>query len=219
MVLWGWVSWFDCFLSWKGCTNGVDWLVLSLDMMIMSVDELVLDELLYGCNAWICVDCGCTSLDWFHCLSVLSILSLLFLMLPISYAQWFGCADCHSLIPLLSLIEYMLSAYYAEVCILYPQYHDYDGWLWLTLSSDYLMLLHVSCDIQTSLLDMELLSSGLLLILWFLVYMCLRVDCLMVCQMWQPSKCMLWAWSTHGVHGRRERGWLDCWEWKMVVWL
>ena len=29
---------------------------------------------------------------------------LLFLMLPISYAQWFGCANCHSLIPLFSLL-------------------------------------------------------------------------------------------------------------------
>ena len=93
MVLWGWVSCFDCFLSCKGGTNGVDWLDLPLDLMILNVDELVLDELVYGCNAWICVDCGCTSLDWFHCLSVLSILFLLFLMLPISYAQWFGCAD------------------------------------------------------------------------------------------------------------------------------
>ena len=186
--------------------------------MILNVDELVLDELVYGCNPWICVDCGCTSLDWFHCLSVLSILSLLFLMLPISYAQWFGYADCHSLIPL-SLIESMLSAYYAEVCILYPQYHDCDAGLWLTLSSGYLMLLHVSCDIKTSLLVVVLSPSGLMLILWFLVYMCLRVDCLMVCQMWQPLKCMLWAWSTHGVHGGRERRWLDCLEWKMIVWL
>ena len=219
MVLWGWVSCFDCFLSCEGGTNGVDWLDLSLDLMILNVDELVLDELLYGCNAWICVDRGCTSLDWFHCLSVLSILFLLFLMLPISYAQWFGYADCHSLIPLLSLIESMLSAYYAEVYILYPQYDDYDAGLWWTLSSGYLMLLHVSCDIQTSLLVVMWFPSGLMLILWFLVYMCLRVDCLVMCWMWQPLKCILWAWSTHGVHGGRERRWLDCWEWKMVVWL
>ena len=95
---------------------------------------------------------------------------------------------------------------------------DCDAGLWLTLSSGYLMLLHVSCDILTSLLVL-LFPSGLLLILWFLVYMCLHVDCLMVCCMWQPLKCMLWAWSTHGVHGRCERGWLDRWEWKMVVWL
>ena len=51
------------------------------------------------------------------------------------------------------------------------------------------------------------------------VGVCLRVDCLVMHCMWQPSKCMLWAWSTHGVHGRCERGWLDCWEWKMAVWL
>ena len=57
------MSCFDCFLSWKGGTNGVDWLDLPLDLMILNVDELMLDELLYGCNAWICVDCGCTSLD------------------------------------------------------------------------------------------------------------------------------------------------------------
>ena len=57
------MSCFDCFLSCKGGTNGVDWLDLPLDMMILNVDELVLDELLYECNAWICVDCGCTSLD------------------------------------------------------------------------------------------------------------------------------------------------------------
>ena len=50
------MSCFDCFLSRNGGTNGVDWLVLSLDLMILNVDELVLDELLYGCNAWICVD-------------------------------------------------------------------------------------------------------------------------------------------------------------------
>ena len=219
MVLWGWVSCFDCFLSWKGGANGVDWLVLPLDLMILNVGELVLDVLLYVCNAWICVDCGCTSLAWFHCLSVLSILFLLFLMLPISYVQWFGCADCHSLIPLLSLIESMLSVSYAEVCILYPQYHDCDAGLWWTLSSDCLMLLHVSCDIQTSLLVVMCLPSGLMLILWSLMYMCLRVDCLVMRCMWQPLKCVLWAWSTHGVHGRCERRWLDCWEWKIVVWL
>ena len=57
------MSCFDCLLSCKGGTNGVDWLVLSLDLMILNVDELVLDELVYGYNAWICVDCGCTSLD------------------------------------------------------------------------------------------------------------------------------------------------------------
>ena len=57
------MSWFDCFLSRRGGTNGVDWLDLPLDMMILNVDELVLDELLYECDAWICVDCGCTSLD------------------------------------------------------------------------------------------------------------------------------------------------------------
>ena len=183
MVLWGWVSCFDCFLSWKGGTNVVDWLDLPLDMMILNVDELVLDELVYGYNAWICVDCGCTSLDWFHSLSVLSILFLLFLMLPISYAQWFRCADCHSLIPLYSLIEFMLSAYYAELLTLYPQYHDCDAGLWLPPSSGCLMLLHVFCDIQTSLLVVIWLPSGLLLILWSLVYICLRVDCLVMCCM------------------------------------
>ena len=57
------MSCFDCFLSRKGGTNGVDWLDLLLDLMILNVDELVLDELVYGCNPWICVDCGCTSLD------------------------------------------------------------------------------------------------------------------------------------------------------------
>ena len=57
------MSCFDCFLSCEGGTNVVDWLDLSLDLMILNVDELVLDELLYGCDAWICVDCGCTSLD------------------------------------------------------------------------------------------------------------------------------------------------------------
>ena len=81
------MSCFDCFLSCEGGTNEVDWLDLPLDLMILNVGELVLDELLYGCNAWICVDCGCTSLDCFHCLSVLSILFLLFLMLSISYAE------------------------------------------------------------------------------------------------------------------------------------
>ena len=81
------MSWFDCFLSRRGGTNEVDWLDVPLDLMILIVDELVLDELPYGCNAWICGDCGCTSLDCFHCLSVLSILFLLFLMLSISYAQ------------------------------------------------------------------------------------------------------------------------------------
>ena len=57
------MSCLNCLLCRKGGTNGVDWLVLSLDLMILNVDELVLDELLYGCNAWICVDCCCTSLD------------------------------------------------------------------------------------------------------------------------------------------------------------
>ena len=219
MVLWGWVSCSDCFLSWKGGTNGVDWLDLPLDLMILNADELVLDELLYGYNAWICVDCGCTSLDWFHCLIRLIYPFLLFLMLPISYAQWFGYADCHSLIPLLSLIESMSSVSYAEVCIQCPQYHDFDATLWLTLLCDCLTLLHVSCDIQTSPLVVIFFPSGLMLILWSLVYMCLRVGCLMMCCMWQPLKCMLWAWSTHGVHGGRERRWLDCWEWMLIVWL
>ena len=219
MVLWGWVSCFDCFLSWKSGTNGVDWLVLLLDMMIFNVGKLVLDELLYECNAWICVDRGCTSLDWFHCLICLIYPFLLFLMLPISYAQWCGCDDRHSLFPLYSLMESMLSAYYAEGCILYPQYHDYYAGLWLALSYGYLMLLHVSCDIQTSLLVVMWFPYGLMLILWSLVYICLRVDCLVEYRMWQSLKCMLWAWSTHDVHGRRERWWLDRWEWKMVVWL
>ena len=57
------MSCFDCFLSCKGGTNGVDWLYLPLDMMILNVDELVLDELPYGYNPWVCVDRGCTSLD------------------------------------------------------------------------------------------------------------------------------------------------------------
>ena len=57
------MSCFDCILCRKGGTNGVDWLDLSLDLMILNVGELVLDELLYGCNAWICMDRGCTSLD------------------------------------------------------------------------------------------------------------------------------------------------------------
>ena len=156
---------------------------------------------------------------WLIPLSICLILFLLFLMLPISCAQWFGYADCHSLIPLYSLMESMISAYYAEVCILYHQHQDCDGWLWLPLSSDCLMLLHVSCDIQTSLLVVMWFPYGLMLILWFLVYVCLRVDCLVAYCMWQPLRCMLWAWSTHGVHGRRERRWLDCWEWKIVVWL
>ena len=219
MVLRGWVSCFDCFLSCEGGTNGVDWLDLPLDLMVLIVGELVLDVLLYGCNAWICVDCGCTSLDWFHCLIRLIYPFLLFLMLPISYAQWFGYADCHSLIPLLSLIESMSSVSYAEVCIQCPQYHDFDATLWLTLLCDCLMLLHVSFVIQTSLLVVMWFPSGLVLILWSLVYMCLPVNCLVMHCMWQPSKCMLWAWSTHGVHGGRERRWLDCLEWKMIVWL
>ena len=42
------------------------------------------------------------------------------------------------------------------------------------------MLLHVSCDIQTSVLVGMWLPSGLVLILWFLVYVCLRVDCLVM---------------------------------------
>ena len=51
------------FAKLDSSTNGVDWLVLSLDMMILNVDVLVLDELVYGCNPWVCVDRGCTSLD------------------------------------------------------------------------------------------------------------------------------------------------------------
>ena len=100
-----------------------------------------------------------------------------------------------------------------------PQYHDFDATLWLTLLCDCLMLLHVSFVIQTSLLVVMWFPSGLVLILWSLVYMCLSVNCLVICCMWQPSKCMLWAWSTHGVHGGRERRWLDCWEWMLIVWL
>ena len=153
--------------------------------MILNADELVLDELLYGCNAWICMDRGCTSLDWFHCLICLIYPWLLFLMLPISYAQWFGHADCHSLNPLYSLMQSMSSAYLEEVCILYHQYHNYDAGLWLTLSSDSLMLLHVSFTIQTSFLIVMWLRSGLLLILWSLAFMCLHVDRLMMSWMWQ----------------------------------
>ena len=52
------MSCFDCILSCKGGTNGVDWLVLWLDLMVLIVGALVLDELLYVCDAWICVDCG-----------------------------------------------------------------------------------------------------------------------------------------------------------------
>ena len=57
------MSCFDCFLSWKSGTNGVDWLDLWLDLMILNGGEFVLDELLYGFSAWICVDCIGTSLD------------------------------------------------------------------------------------------------------------------------------------------------------------
>ena len=57
------MSCLNCLLSRKGGTNGVDWLDLPLDMMILNVDELVLDELVYGYNPWVCVDRGCTSLD------------------------------------------------------------------------------------------------------------------------------------------------------------
>ena len=53
------------------------------------------------------------------------------------------------------------------------------------------MLLYVSCNIQTSLLVVLWLPSGLMLILWSLVYVCLRVDCLVMCRMWELSKCML----------------------------
>ena len=184
--------------------------------MILIVDELVLDELPYGCNAWICVDCGCTSLDCFHCLSVLSILFLLFLMLSISYAQWFGCADCYSLIPLYSLMESMLSAYYVEVYILYPQYHDCDA----GLIGSFIWLF----DIAVCILWYPDFTPCSVALFWsvadsVVLDVCVSVDCLVMRCMWQPLKCMLWAWSTHDVRGRCERGWLDCWEWKMVVWL
>ena len=151
--------------------------------MILNVDELVLDELLYGCNAWICVDCGCTSLDWFHCLSVLSNLFLLFLMLPISYAQWFGYADCHSLIPLLSLIESMLSVSYAEVCILYPQYHDCDAGLWLTLSSGYWCC---CMYLVISRLHSLLWCGSLLVLCWFCGSWCM---CVCVWTAWWYAVC------------------------------
>ena len=55
--------------------------------MILNVDELVLDELQYGCNPWICVDRGCTSLDWFHCL-----ICLIYPFPVISNATHFICA-------------------------------------------------------------------------------------------------------------------------------
>ena len=87
MVLWGWVSCFDCFLSWKGGANGIDWLDLPLDLMILNVGELVLDVLLYVCNAWICVDRCCTSLAWFHCL-----ICLIYPISVISNATHFICA-------------------------------------------------------------------------------------------------------------------------------
>ena len=96
-------------------------------------------------------------------------------------------------------------------------------WLWCWIVIDSFIWLfdvaHVSCDIQTSLLVVIWFPSGLLLILWSLVYVCLRIDCLMTYRMRQPLKRMLWAWSTYGVRGGRERGWLDCWEWMLVVWL
>ena len=57
------MSCFDCILCWRGGTNGVNWLDVLLELMLLNDGELVLDELLYGCNAWICVDCSCTSLD------------------------------------------------------------------------------------------------------------------------------------------------------------
>lgn len=94
-------------------------------------------------------------------------------------------------------------------------------WCWIVMDSFIwlLMLLYVSCDIQTSPLVVIWLPSGLMLILWSLVYICLRVNCLVAYRMRQPLKRMLWAWSTHGVHWGGERGWLDCWEWMLVVWL
>ena len=143
--------------------------------MILNVDEFVLDELLYECDAWICVDCGCTSLDWFHCLSVLSILFLLFLMLPISYAQWFGCADCHSLILLSNPCHRFLMRKYA-FCIL--------NTMTMMLDSDGLFHLVIWCCCMYPVISR--LHS-----LWWCGFL---LVCCWFCDPWCMCVCVWTAW-------------------------
>ena len=57
------VSIFECLLSLWGGSNGIDWLVLLLDLMLLEVDDLVLVELLLACNTWMYVDCGGLRVD------------------------------------------------------------------------------------------------------------------------------------------------------------
>ena len=52
------MSIFECLLSRRGSSNGIDWLVLLLDLMLLEVDDLVLVELLLACNTWMYVDYG-----------------------------------------------------------------------------------------------------------------------------------------------------------------
>ena len=52
------VSIFECLLSRRGVSNGIDWLVLLLDLMLLEVNDLVLVGLLLACNTWMYVDYG-----------------------------------------------------------------------------------------------------------------------------------------------------------------
>lgn len=57
------VSIFECLLSRRGGSNGIDWLVLLLDLMLLEVDDLVLVGLLLAYNTWMHVDFCCTWVD------------------------------------------------------------------------------------------------------------------------------------------------------------
>ena len=65
------VSIFECLLSRRGVSNGIDWLVLLLDLMLLEVNDLVLVGLLLACNTWMYVDYGWLRVDWLHCLTYL----------------------------------------------------------------------------------------------------------------------------------------------------
>ena len=57
------VSIFECLLSLWGGFNGIDWLVLLLDLMPLNADDLVLVGLLLACNTWMYVNFGCMRVD------------------------------------------------------------------------------------------------------------------------------------------------------------
>ena len=102
------VSIFECLLSLWGGFNGIDWLVLLLDLMPLNADDLVLVGLLLACNTWMYVNFGCMRVDCFFCL----------MYLILCFICYFSCCSFHvySDLGLLMVIASLLFTTVSNAC-------------------------------------------------------------------------------------------------------